>query len=120
MSTNRRDFLKHAAWGLIGAAWIAQTSWVTKAFAAAFRTPAPADVAEPGKAGPALLQKYAHFASEFTGKRKPNFPANANCKNCSLFRTDKAGDAWGRCAMIGNKRVYEEGLCQAWLKKAGA
>lgn len=84
-----------------------------------FRSPAPANVADASKPGPAAVQKYSHFASDYKGLRKPNYTASSNCKNCNFFKPDKAGDAWGKCAMVGSKYVYEDGLCQIWSKKPG-
>lgn len=118
MESNRREFLKQAVWGLLGAALVAKSSWISEAFAAAFRTPAPANAADPGKPGPAAAQKYVHFNTEFKGKGKGKPPGDS-CKNCSFFKPKNPGDAWGACAMVGMKQVYEAGLCQAWAKKPG-
>jgi hypothetical protein len=107
---DRREFLKNAL--LFSGAAIALTrgNWVNQAVAC--ENP-PADAADPEKAA-AKTQKYAHKAADFKGTRKPTFAKDANCLNCNFFKPTKKGDAWGKCAMVGNKQVCKDGLCNMW------
>ncbi len=110
MKFNRRQFLANSFVGLATVFVLGKIAWFGRALAAgSFKTPAPADAADPTK-GPAKAQKYVHFVSEYKGpKKKPT----SNCLNCSRF-IPAGTPNWGKCAMIGNKQAYEEGMCQVW------
>ena len=116
MSMNRRDFLKNSMFFSGAALVLTRGKWVSEALAC--ENP-PTDAVDPN-AGAAKTQKYAAKAADFKGVRKPTFTKDAHCANCNFFKPAKAGDAWGKCAMVGNKAVCKDGLCNMWTKKAGA
>jgi hypothetical protein len=119
MKPSRREFLTTSFWAAIFAFFLNRVSWAADAVAGKFRSPPPANAADPTKPGPAMAQKYTHFAAQYAGPKKPTFTAESKCHTCNFFKPDKPSDAWGKCAMVGSKYVYEEGLCQAWSKKPG-
>jgi hypothetical protein len=51
-------------------------------------------------------------------KKYPKHANEQKCSNCQLF-AGKAGDEWGACPIYGNKLVFHNGWCSAYLKKAG-
>lgn len=114
MSMNRREFLKNSLL-FTGAALVASRGQLVSE-ALACSNP-PADVATPEM--PAVkAQKYAAAAADYNGPKKGKFPPKSTCLNCSFFKPAKTGDAWGKCAMVGNKSVCQDGLCNVWMKKA--
>ena len=122
MKMDRREFVKNTAI-FVMFTWILNPfKWLGAAFAANFKSPPPAGktIADPTK-GQSKNMKYVNFSAEYAGPKKDVFvKAKANCLNCNYFKPDKAGDAWGKCAMIANAYAYQDGLCQMWMKKPGA
>ena len=59
---------------------------------------------------------YVHSAAKVDKAKYPKFAAGQNCANCALYQ-GKASDAWGGCAIFGNKQVNGKGWCGAWVKK---
>ena len=124
MKMDRREFVKNTALLAVLGWVLSPFRWMGSAYAGTFKTPAPAgkNVADPSK-GQAKNMHYVNFSSEFD-KKAPNYAkisgAKGNCTNCNYFKPDKAGDAWGKCAMVANAYVYQEGVCQMWMKKPGA
>ncbi len=111
MKLNRREFIASSFFGVVAATLIGKAAWMGQALAASFRAPAPKDAADPTKPGPAKAMKYVHHVAEYKGPPKK---AGAKCLNCLQFKPAKAGEPWGKCAMVGNKQVYEDGMCQVW------
>jgi hypothetical protein len=121
MQMDRREFLKKSAFFALFASALKPVSWLAEAWAANFKSPPPAgkNIADPAK-GQAKNMKYVHFHAEYAGPKKDQFvKSKSDCANCTQFKPDKAGEAWGKCAMVANAYVYQEGLCQMWIKKPG-
>ena len=119
---NRKEFLKGTSVFALFAVALSPFRWMGTAFAANFKKPAPAgkNIADPAK-GMAKNMKYVNFAAEYAGPKKEQFQKqNAKCSNCSQFKPKAGEKEWGPCAILASAYVYEDGLCQMYLKKPGA
>ncbi len=121
MKVDRREFVKNAAIFAIFGWIVSPFKSLGTAFAANFRQPAPAGkkIADPTK-GQAKNMKYVHHTADYpaTAPNSAKWKGKENCKGCNHFKPDAKGDAWGKCSMVANNYVYEDGMCQMWMKKA--
>ena len=107
----------------VGTALLTKVVSVPLAFAANAKKPptqppAGKKVADP-LSGAGKTQGYKHFASEYP-KKKPNWPANANCANCIHNKADPSSSDWAPCAVLAQSWVYKEGLCNLYMKNPKA
>ncbi|MEZ2353771.1 high-potential iron-sulfur protein [Caballeronia sp. RCC_10] len=98
MNTSRRSFMVMT----IGAG---TSLWLARAHADAPHL----DEADPA----AMAVGYKEDAAKVDKVKYPNFAADQNCANCSLYQ-GKSTDAWGGCTLFGDKQVAARGWCASY------
>ena len=123
---SRRAFLKNAALAVASLPFAGIfTSRAVRASEAKGKDapkeiPLPAGETEASATDPLVgALGYVHHAKDADPKRFPQRQkkeaANQFCKNCSFYNEKATG--WGKCTMIQNGLVYNDGWCGSWQKK---
>ncbi|SAK44121.1 high potential iron-sulfur protein [Caballeronia pedi] len=98
MNTSRRSFM-------IFGIGMSSTLWLTRA---------RADLPHLSESDPAAAAVgYKEDAAKIDKTKYPNFAADQNCANCSLYQ-GKSSDAWGGCTLFNGKLVAGKGWCASW------
>ncbi|MDR5740370.1 MULTISPECIES: high-potential iron-sulfur protein [unclassified Caballeronia] len=98
MNTSRRTFMMVTI-GTGASVWLARAN---------------ADASHLSETDPAAAAVgYKEDAAKVDKAKYPNFAADQNCANCSLFQ-GKPTDAWGGCTLFGDKLVAARGWCASY------